>query len=784
MPHHRPHHRRPALTRRHVLALGAVTAASATAYALAPGFAPAGQAAPKAPSAPPKGVHPRVLVARKHLDAIRAKLKDPVVAPRYETLEKAAALDTDGKLPDGLYSLPVKSAIEANAFLHLLHGDKDTGRRAVSQLRNFLATFKPLDPHEAPVTDIRRTGTTLYTAALVYDWCHGLLTEDDQKALIAGMKNLAGHQEVGYPPTELGALTTHAGEYELMRDQLAAGIAVYDEDPEMFDLASTRISKEFVPARNFFYRAGRHHQGDSYQGTRFAPEIFATVLYSRMGSDSGFDSAQQEVLTDWIYQRRPDGQLMRSGDTFHSSYIPPGRYWADAQTTAALLLSTAHYKNQWHQGDLLSQLEHGYKGGAEEALTFCLFYHPDLPGRAASTLPLTRFNSRPLAGMTARTGWDDGPEANAVIAHVNIGGHQFNNHSHLDAGAFQLYYRGALALDSGVYEGKNGGWASDHDINYHKRTVAHNALLIVDPAETFAWQDKKIANDGGQRFPLDGHEAETLDVLLDPENHYTNASSATGWAGPDRDRPVFSHVKGDITPAYGSKARSCVRSFVFVNLGGEGRPAALLVRDSLTTTDPSFRTAFLLHSAEKPQVDGAQVDIARTDEGYSGKLRMTTLWPADPRLTTIGGPGHEYEVDGTNYPNPVLDDSSADPGAWRVEVSPPEQGEQTELLHVLQPHAADTDPFTVDTTHTDGAFLVRLHDTLTLFSDQGHLLRGPVDFDVSEEAERVRFLATDLGRTDWKLAPRGDSGGTVGGQVRSGSILYAELTPGAYRLSE
>jgi heparin/heparan-sulfate lyase len=41
-------------------------------------------------------------------------------------------------------------------------------------------------------------------------------------------------------------------------------------------------------------------------------------------------------------------------------------------------------------------------------------------------------------------------------------------------------------------------------MNYHKRTIAHNTVLVHDPAENF----DGFANDGGQRFP--GDEPETL----------------------------------------------------------------------------------------------------------------------------------------------------------------------------------------------------------------------------------------------------------------------------------
>lgn len=733
------------------------------------------------PSLPPAGVHPRVLVDEAHLDAIRRNLADPLIAPYFATLRASAEADTDGHLPGGVYDAVVKNAVEANAFLYLVHGEEAVGRRAVAQLRNVLASFDPPDPDSAHIFDIRKTGSTLFLAALVYDWCYPLLTDEDRTAVIVAMKVLAAHQEVGYPPVRLSAVTSHGSEYELERDQLAAGIAVYDEDPELFELAAGRFAAEYVPARNFFYRSGRYHQGDSYQGARFAPEMCAAALFDRMGGDAGFVPEQEDVVTGWIHQRRPDGQLMRDGDTYLANYHPPGRYWSGGYTIVSMLLSVALFGNGAHQDHLLAQMEHGYQPGPELAVWFCLFLDPTVERRPAALLPRTRFDREPLAAMIARTDWDDGPDADTVIAQAVFGGYQFNNHMHLDAGAFQIYHRGALALDSGIYEGRDGGWGSAHDINYNKRTIAHNALVIRDPDERFTWRGTPVSNDGGQRFPGGGEEPRTLEELLDPARQHRNARSVSTWAGPDPHRPVFSLIAGDLTPAYGPKVRRVTRSAVFVDLRSPGRPAALLVRDSVATADPAFATAFLLHSREEPRVDGSEVVVARTDPPYDGVLRMTTLLPAEATITTVGGPGREYEVDGVDYPNRTPEDSTVDPGAWRVEVEPATRGPQTEFLHVLQPHAPAAEPFEVRTERVGGVVLVQLHDTTTVFSAGAGPIREAVEVEIAGDG--THFLAVDLAAGGWTIEASGN--GRASGTERSeeSRTLYSVLDPGRYRLA-
>ena len=110
------------------------------------------------------------------------------------------------------------------------------------------------------------------------------------------------------------------------------------------------------------------------------------------------------------------------------------------------------------------------------------------------------------------TGWGE----DAVIAEMKINEYNFVNHQHLDAGAFQIYYRGALAQDSGMYNGSSGGYGSPHCMNYSWRSIAHNTLLVYDPTEVFG--KSGYGNDGGQRLPNGRSEARSLEVLQKPEN--------------------------------------------------------------------------------------------------------------------------------------------------------------------------------------------------------------------------------------------------------------------------
>ena len=75
----------------------------------------------------------------------------------------------------------------------------------------------------------------------------------------------------------------------------------------------------------------------------------------------------------------------------------------------------------------------------------------DLEPKSPDDLPLTRYSGTPFGWMIARTGWDK----DCVIAEMKVNENFVGNHQHLDAGSFQIYYKGPLAIDSGAYQGSS-----------------------------------------------------------------------------------------------------------------------------------------------------------------------------------------------------------------------------------------------------------------------------------------------------------------------------------------
>jgi heparin/heparan-sulfate lyase len=605
----------------------------------------------------PPAEHPRLYLRAAEAAQLKARWEDPVLQPVVGRLRRMAQQS------------PARE-VEWKALRYLVERDRKAGRATVQQTLELLRATQLSGKQDA----CRETGRMMVTGAIVYDWLYELLTPEEKKALVSELVRLAKTQECGYPPTKQSSITSHASEAQILRDMLSAGIAVYDEYPEMYELAAGRLLREHVPARNWFYPGHAHHQGASYGPYRFGWDAMALWIFDRLGAGNVFSPEQRYVPYYWLYATRPDGQRLRGGD--NAVRLLRGEPWPERDGT---LLIASYYGDGYLLGQHLRQ---NRVEGAEPLFEF-LWRDTKLTPQPREDLPRSRYFGPPFGWTIARTGWDEG----AVVAEMKVNVYNFNNHQHLDAGAFQLYYRGALAIDSGVYRGSSGEYGSPHCTNYYWRTIAHNGLLIRDPEETFRddW-----ANEGGQRLPNNRREPRTLDDLLDPAHGHRTGEVLAHGCGPDARTPAYTLLQGDLTAAYSRKVEQVRRSFVFLNLGDPKTPAALIVYDRVVAADPSFRKTWLLHAQEEPQLDGASARVECTQHGDQGRLVLDALLPTAENLTLekVGGPGKEFWCVDRNYANDLQGKAAAqscvEPGQWRVEVSPKAPSKVDLFLNVMQ----------------------------------------------------------------------------------------------------
>jgi heparin/heparan-sulfate lyase len=725
---------------RHALLLPALllsAAAPAAMAAIAPDLPWEKHEGVSIPIPPPE--HPRLFLRTRDLADLQRRTTHPVLQPIWEHLASQGAKSEQGR-------------IEFDAVRFLLSRDAGLGQRTVAAALELMTNTN--FPRSGPGT--RPTGRAMVTGAMVYDWCHPLLTAGQKQAYLEQFLRLARNLEFGYPPPKGDAVTGHNSEWMLMRDLLSAGIALYDEFPEMYRIAASRFFSFHAPVRNWWYRGHAFHQGSAYAETRCSSELYPLWIFDRMGAGPVYDPALQYVPYSWIYLRRPDGQLLRGGD---GQSKPP---------KLRSLLNASYYKDPYVLADYLRTP--GIEAGSE--IFEFLWRDPDLTPRPVAELPLSRYMGTPYGWMIARTGWDQ----ESVIAEMKVNSYNFGNHQHLDAGAFQIYHRGPLAIDSGIYSGVTGAYESEHHLNYSKRTIAHNCLLVCDPAETFLNRTRPIHNDGGQKLVNAGREPKSLEDVL--ANYRTAEVLGQGF-GPDQQRPAFTYLKGDLAKAYSGKVRAAERSFVFLNLGQQPVRAALVVFDRVVASDPTFRKYWLLHAMEQPQIEGSTITIAPVQRGWRGKLVNQVLLPAKAEIASVGGPGREFWVFGKNFPNQVkAGDTESEIGDWRVEVSPREASAADRFLNVMQAMDRDVAPLAVKRIEGEGVVGIQLAGITVLFRNEGVRTDSPVTF----RSAGSRFLVTDLTPGAWQVWRDGSLVSSAVSVAAEQGTLWFEGPSGTYEL--
>ena len=755
---------------------------------------------------PPPGEHPRLFARAGDLAAIRGRFESDAeeMATHRAVLQAFIQAPPVVALPVFLpggsartnHQIDVVSRIKAKALYSLLYerglaAQALRGQEAVQMLLDYLAAVQFAPGYNQP----NEKGEVILASAMVYDWCFNLMTAQQRAYVVTRFTQLAATMEIGFPPSRQGAVVGHGSDNQLLRDQLSAAIAFYDEAPLVYNIVAGRFFADYIAPRNYAYAAQAYQQGASYGTVRFLADMYAAWLFRRMGAAPVFDPVQQMLPYHWLYARRPDGQWMRDGDVYHSSYTNSRQYWSEP---LAFMLPATYYNN--------STLKHEYlKQSLQQSTSFI---HPQdsiwpvLLGNTTmgstpspATLPLTKYFPDPAGLMIARTGWTDGEriqvQSGNVVATMKFGGDWFGNHEHYDAGHFQLYYKGGLAIDSGIYSGRDPAdpatsleYGSAHDMNYHKRTIAHNTMLVYDPDENF----DGYANDGGQRFP--GDEPESLAELA---NGYKVATVLRQQqVGSVAGAPDFSYIKGDLTAAYSSKVRQFQRSFVFVNFKEANHPAALIVFDKVSARDAGFKKTWLLHSQSEPEISGDTVVIRRTEWDYNssyqynGKLINRTVLPAHAVLAKVGGSGNAFSVGGTNYAiEPEAEYATEEAGAWRLEVSPAAASETDLFLNVMQVMDASSALPVLPTTAIDSPLLagVQIKDRVVLFSKSGMPLGGTVTVTLPAQSASLQVLVADLQEGTWTVRKRG-TGGPIEDVVSAdgGTLYFVASAGGVYDL--
>ena len=369
---------------------------------------------------PPK-VHPRLYLLSSDLPELRQRMNNSQIKKTLETMKKLGKDRTpeeEAKAPakDGFRYYAemrgVTTRVQLQALDYLVYGDKKQARKAITAMLDTLQ-----NTNYGKKGDLSRaSGSMLMCGAMVYDWCYDQMKEKEKKDYIKSFIRIAKTMECGYPPHNNEPIAGHSSEWMIMRDMLSAGIAIYDEYPDMYNYVIKMFYKDYIPVRNYVYSGHNYHQGTSYANVRFSNDLIAQWILSRMGVDKVFNPAQQFVLYDFLYRRRPDGQVMPAGDT------NPNRRYSPSYGLPAML-AYSFYKD----GYLAYEYERKPKVDNHCLIFDILWRDLTVESKSPEDLPLTRYSGTPFGWMIARTGWG----TNSVIAEMKINEHFVGNHQHL-----------------------------------------------------------------------------------------------------------------------------------------------------------------------------------------------------------------------------------------------------------------------------------------------------------------------------------------------------------------
>jgi hypothetical protein len=281
---------------------------------------------------PPKD-HPRLYIRPDGIADLRTRMEttqgkeiiaklNKLSVPRTSA-EEAKATDRGFRYYFQMRGLTSKVQLEALDYL--TNGNKEAARTAITSMLDSLkkTSFGTKDDLS------RASGVMLMVGGIVYDWCYDQMTSSERQAYIKEFVRIAGTMECKYPPKNTEAIAGHTSEWMVLRDMLSAGIAIYDEYPDMYNYVVNMLYKDYIPARNYIYAGGNYHQGVDYVDVRFTNDLISQWIMTKMGAGPLYSLDQKNVMYDFIYRRRPDGQVLPAGDcnprkrtSWHSYALP------------------------------------------------------------------------------------------------------------------------------------------------------------------------------------------------------------------------------------------------------------------------------------------------------------------------------------------------------------------------------------------------------------------------------------------------------------------------------
>ena len=468
---------------------------------------------------------------------------------------------------------------------------------------------------------------------------------------------------------------------------------------------------------------------------RFGPNVMA--LSNALGEDAWSNSSwTRNMCPYYVYHFLPWRNAAIHFDNTTGSFFPVIGPRDDVGAVYLLAAAPARYGDgmyQWWIDQMHVFEDPNLKGWPKNSRHMAvmegfwgriLWRDAEIPALAPKNYPPSRlFVTR---GACMRESWE--PDATFVHFRCGIWGDFGDERHNADQCTFTVYKKGILALDTGVAHGLDVGrlkfdpsnlWTEPAAITlYSTETIAHNGILVYhktdDPLWKTALQGRGKVNTGGQFF---GGANEDFSAKRGVTIRGNNRGRYVAW----ETSPEYDYVAGDATYAYSpDTVKSLTRQMVYV------KPDLVFVFDRVEAAIDGCATTWLLHTADKPKIDGSEKPDVRihpeghflwegstatiTDEEMGGRMFCKMLLPEKREVRLLGGENHEFELpDGRNIgPTPetykldVGTEGDVDPNGnemrptrvsravgeglrgWRIEVEDRSGSRSVRFLNVLQ----------------------------------------------------------------------------------------------------
>jgi len=648
--------------------------------------------------------HPVLFVDSGLLAQLRAKTSQlqrfhDLVRSRYEPVRDANDIGGIRSYVEGLVSDDRRSHLyfirESMAYALDAVLNEDTLSREYG--RQYVQAILALDLG-SPTTLASDQGIRgrLFALGMLYDWLHTDLSASVRAQVRQRIVDYLDLMDAKYHylsrPNYTGGHSRTANTVALVallpiyHDVGQESQALQDRYSAFLQMVVDNWRNGYNKCARWINEGGGHNFGWAY-GVAYTDFTPYAAWYFATDEEDWFEQWHADSVYWYLYALR---NTNRWGDVNRGGYdnFP---YWGDVwdtifthATEARQWLIHAYRFNDDRMRWLYNQLS---DGDIDVWEMLYMNFGPDA-GTAPTGLPLSRLF--PNSGyVLMRDSWD--PASNCLVV-FKSSSFYMENHQHKDDNAFTVYYKGPLAIDSGLYN-LAGGYASSHWLNYYTRTVAHNAILVYDPNERFVRNGVTLSNDGGQRFFASAYP--TYDQIVEGgENHLDGMVRY-------EDRDVYVYAVGDASKAYAaSKVQEYTRSMVYLRGYSQGHPL-ILVYDKVAATSSAYEKTYLLHTINTPSVQGTVVTVS-VDDGLDAtnkaSLVQTTLLPLNAKIVVRGGRNNDADFwvadDGTgrprNYNEGVQYDATGTKavvmrqgGQWRIEVSPTTPRGMDWFLHTL-----------------------------------------------------------------------------------------------------